>query len=89
LLKLHRAVFKQFMQHYDDVVTQQVRLKLKIKVRLRIHNIIRRSKAVYSRCGRVAILAQAESLAARQAAVLGLHPNTHRFSSNRKQWCYC
>ncbi len=28
----HRAVFKQLMQHYDDVVAQQVRLKLKIKL---------------------------------------------------------
>ena len=32
----HRAVFKQLMQHYDDVVAQQVRLKLKIKARLRV-----------------------------------------------------
>src|SRR5438093_4256930 len=36
----HRAVFKQLMQHYDDVVAQQVRLKLKIKARLRTHGIV-------------------------------------------------
>lgn len=30
----HRAVFKQLVQHYDNVVAQQIRLKLKIKARL-------------------------------------------------------
>jgi transposase len=55
------------MQHYDDVVAQQVRLKLKIKARLRTHGVIVRGKAVYSPSGRLAVLAQVESLAARQA----------------------
>src|SRR5262249_47543481 len=28
----HREVFKQIVQHYDDVVAQQIRLKLKIRL---------------------------------------------------------
>jgi transposase len=63
----HRAVFKQLMQHYDDVVAQPVRLKLKIKARFRTHGVIVRGKAVYHLCGRTAVLAQVESPAARQA----------------------
>ncbi len=63
----HRAVFKQRMQHYDDGVVQQVRLKLKIKARLRVHGVIVRGKAVYNPCGRTTVLAQVESLAARPA----------------------
>jgi transposase len=63
----HRAVFKQLMQHYDDVVAQQVRLKRKIKARLRMHGVIVRSKTVYSPCGRMGVLEHIESLAARQA----------------------
>jgi transposase len=63
----HRAVFKQLMQHYDDVVGQQVRLKLKIKARLRAQGVIVRGKAVYSTRGRAAVLAQVETNAARQA----------------------
>ena len=31
----HREVFKQLVQHYDDVVAQQLQFKLKIKARLR------------------------------------------------------
>jgi transposase len=62
----HRAVFKQLMQHYDDVVAQQVRLKLKIKARLRTHGVIVRGKAVYSPCGRAGAMAQVGSPAARQ-----------------------
>jgi transposase len=62
----HRAVFKQLMQHYDDVVSQQVRLKLKLKARLRTQGVIVRGKAVYSSCGRTGVVAQVESLAARQ-----------------------
>jgi transposase len=63
----HRAVFKQLMQHYDDIVAQQVRLKLKIKARLRAHGVIVRGKPVYSACGRTTVLAHVESLAARHA----------------------
>jgi hypothetical protein len=55
------------MQHYDDIVAQQVRLKLKIKARLRTHGIIVRGKAVYSPGGRRAVMAQVGSDAARQA----------------------
>ena len=63
----HRAVCKQLMQHYGDIVSQQVRLKLKIKARLRAQGVIMRGKAVYSTHGRVAVLAQGETNAARQA----------------------
>jgi len=52
----HRAVFKQLRQHYDDVVAQQVRLKLKIKARLGTHGVIVRGKAMYSSCGRTRAL---------------------------------
>ena len=36
----HRAVFKQLVQHYDDVVAQQIRPKLKIKACLRAQGVI-------------------------------------------------
>src|SRR5215510_1024228 len=63
----HRAVFKQLMQHSDDVVAQQVRLKLKIKARLRTQGVILRGRGVYSPTGREAALQQVVVPAARQA----------------------
>src|SRR5262245_16151830 len=63
----HRAVFKQLVQHYDDIVAQQIRLKLKIKARLRAQGVILRGRGVYSPTGRAAALQQVVSLATRQA----------------------
>jgi transposase len=63
----HREVFKQLVQHYDDVVAQQIRLKLKIKARLRAQGVVLRGRGVYSRTGREVALQQVVSLAARQA----------------------
>jgi transposase len=63
----HRAVLKQLVPHYDDVVAQQIRLKLKIKARLRAPGVILRGRGVYSHPGREVALQQVVSLAARQA----------------------
>jgi transposase len=62
----HREVFKQLVQHYDDVVAQQIRLKLKLKARLRTQGVILRGHGVYSQRGREAALQQVPAPAARQ-----------------------
>jgi hypothetical protein len=62
-----RAVFKHLMQHYDDVVAQQLRLQRNITARLCAHGVIVRGKPGYSPCGRPTVLAHVESLAARHA----------------------
>jgi transposase len=56
--KADRALFKQVVQHYDDVTQQQVRLKQKIKARLRAQGVITQGKAVYSVQGRQGVLQQ-------------------------------
>lgn len=43
----HRRVFKELVQHYDDLTEDQARLKVKIKARLRRQGLIVREKAVY------------------------------------------
>jgi transposase len=62
-----RRDFKLLVQHYDDLCTQQKRLKLKIKARLRTQGIIVRDRRVYLDAGREKILAQVSSLAIRTA----------------------
>jgi transposase len=58
----HRRVFKQLVQHYDDLTAQQVRLKNKIKARLRAHGVILRGRgSPYSEQGRAAALEQIRS----------------------------
>jgi len=51
-----RAVFKQLVQHYDDLVVQQARLKNKIKARLRAQGVVARGSRVYSAEGRAEFL---------------------------------
>lgn len=63
----HRAVFKQLVQHYDDIVAQQIRLKLKIKARLRTQGVIVRGPQAFRRTGQEATLQQVPALVARQA----------------------
>jgi transposase len=64
-----RTVFKQIVQHYDDVTRQQVRLKLKIKARFRVQGLIAKSDDVYTSQGRSAWVKQIRSAAAREAVV--------------------
>ena len=63
----NRAVFKQIVQHYDDVTNQEVRLKLKIKSRLRVQGVIVRGQAVFTKEGRLEILEEVSSSVAREA----------------------
>jgi transposase len=62
-----RMVFKQLVQHYDQVTGQEVRLKLKIKARLRALGILVRGERVYGPDGRREILKGVSSAAASAA----------------------
>jgi transposase len=42
-----RALFKQTVQHYDDLTDQQIRVKHKIKSRYRVQGVIPRGERVY------------------------------------------
>jgi transposase len=63
----HRTVFKQIVQHYDDVTDQERRLKQKIKSALREQGVIARGLSVYTPEGREPFLAQVPAAAAREA----------------------
>ena len=63
----HRTVFKQIVQHYDDVTSQEVRLKNKIKAAFREQGVIAKGKDVYSGAGRDKFLAAVPFAAAREA----------------------
>lgn len=63
----HRTVFKQIVQHYDDVTDQQRRLKQKIKAALREQGVMARGDDVYTHGGREPLVAQVPSTAARDA----------------------
>jgi transposase len=63
----HRTVFKQIVQHYDDVTSQEVRLKNKIKAAFREQGIIPKGGDVYGAAGREKFLAAVPSAAAREA----------------------
>ena len=58
-----RRVFKQVVQHYEDLTRRQAALKVKIKARLRVQGLIRKDTRVFAAAGREAIL---EGLADRQ-----------------------
>lgn len=60
-----RAVFRQVVQHYDDLAVQQARVKNKIKARLRAQGVIARGSRVYGEAGRGEVLAEVASPAAR------------------------
>jgi transposase len=63
----HRTLFKQIVQHYDDITQQEVRLKLKIKARLRAQGVIARGLDVYTSVGRGEPLGKVRYGAAREA----------------------
>lgn len=62
----HRRIFKQIVQHYDDLTDQEARLKKKIKARLRTHGVIARGREVFRPRGRVGFLVQVKSPVARE-----------------------
>lgn len=62
-----RTVFKQIVQHYDDVTSQEVRLKQKVKSALREQGVIPKGMDVYTAAGREKFLAAVPSVAAREA----------------------
>jgi transposase len=63
----NRTLFKQLVQHYDDVTTQVSRLKVKVKARLRVHGVLPRGEDVYTTKGREVYVAQVPSGVAREA----------------------
>jgi transposase len=63
----HRTVFKQIVQHYDDVTEQEVGLKQRIKAALREQGVIAKGKDVYTGEGREQYLAAIPAAAAREA----------------------
>lgn len=65
----HRTVFKQIVQHYDDVTSQVIRLKNKIKAALREQGVIAKGENVYTAAGREGFIAEVPSSAAREAVV--------------------
>ncbi len=62
-----RAVFKQLIQHYDDVTGQEVRLKNKIKAALRGQGVIPKGREVYTAEGRDRFVSAIPCAAAREA----------------------
>lgn len=65
----HRTVFKQIVQHHDDLTRQQARIKQKIKARFRVQGVMAKSDSVYTQRGRGGWLAQVASEPARAAIV--------------------
>jgi len=63
----HRTLFKQIVQHYDDLTRQTVRLKNKLKAAFREQGVIPRGKEVYDGKGREKFLATVAPAAAREA----------------------
>jgi transposase len=53
-----RRNFKTLVQHYDELTTQQARLKTKLKVRLRMQGVIVTGTRLFSAAGRKPVLAQ-------------------------------
>ncbi len=62
-----RREFKTVVQHYDELTSQQARLKTKLKARLRMQGVIVTGERLYSVRGRKAVLAQVRSRAVRTA----------------------
>lgn len=63
----HRTLFKQLVQHYEDVTEQAKRLKQKIKAALREQGVIARGEGVYTVHGRNKFLSQVPAGAARES----------------------
>jgi len=62
-----RQMFKQLVQHYDELTEQRVRLKQKIKARLRVQGQIMRGASVYGAKGRQPVLRRVQGASVRQA----------------------
>src|SRR5215831_8858475 len=62
-----RRDFKTVVQHYDELTSQQARLKTKLKARLRMQGVIVRGEQVFSTKGRKGVLAEVKSPLARIA----------------------
>lgn len=62
-----RREFKTVVQHYDELTSQQARLKTKLKARLRMQGVIVTGERLYSATGRKAVLAEVKSPAVRTA----------------------
>lgn len=56
-----RRDFKQLVQHYDDLTSQEVRLKQKIKARLRTQGVIIRGQQLFTSQGRTEVLTKVTS----------------------------
>jgi transposase len=53
-----RRIFKQVVQHYEDLTHAQARLKVKLKARLRVQGLIRKDTRVFAPAQREAIINQ-------------------------------
>ena len=62
-----RREFKTVVQHYDELTSQQARLKTKLKARLRMQGVIVTGERPFSVTGRKAVLAEVKSTAVRTA----------------------
>ena len=62
-----RHDFKTLVQHYDELTSEQARLKTKLKGRLRMQGVIVRGEAVFSPSGRKPVLAAVKSVQVRAA----------------------
>ncbi len=56
-----RRDFKTLVQHYDELTTQQARLKTKVKARLRMQGVIVTGERLFSTAGRNPVLAQVKA----------------------------
>jgi transposase len=62
-----RRDFKTLVQHYDELTTQQARLKTKVKARLRMQGVIVTGERLFSTAGRKPVLAQVKASQVRTA----------------------
>jgi transposase len=53
-----RRIFKQVIQHYEDLTRRQAQLKVRIKARLRVQGLIRKDTRVFAPAQRESILNQ-------------------------------
>jgi len=53
-----RRIFKQVVQHYEDLTRRQAQLKVKIKARLRVQGLIRKDSRVFAPAQRESLLDQ-------------------------------
>jgi transposase len=53
-----RRIFKQVVQHYEDLTRRQAQLKVKIKARLRVQGLIRKDTRIFAPAQRESILNQ-------------------------------